>query len=74
MPHRVAQGLGRELLKDTVLRAFQASEIVESRAIVTHAKDETTQAFYQRFQFEPSPLNELHLYLLIKDIRGIFGG
>jgi hypothetical protein len=32
------------LLKDAVLRAFQASEIVGSRAIVTHAKDESARA------------------------------
>lgn len=67
------KGLGRGLLKDAVLRAFQSSELVGSRAIVTHAKDEAAKAFYQRFQFLPSPLNELHLYLLMKDIRSVFG-
>ncbi|MFN0167916.1 MAG: GNAT family N-acetyltransferase [Bryobacteraceae bacterium] len=67
------KGLGRGLLKDAVLRAYQASELVGSRAIVTHAKDEAAKAFYQRFQFTPSPINEFHLYLLMKDIRGIFG-
>jgi GNAT superfamily N-acetyltransferase len=67
------KGLGRGLLRDAVLRAFQASDLVGSRAIVTHAKDESAKAFYQRFSFVPSPLNEFHLYLLMKDIRGIFG-
>ena len=66
------KGLGRGLLKDAVLRAYQASDLVGSRAIVTHAKDETAKSFYQRFQFVPSPLNELHLYLLMKDIRGLW--
>lgn len=66
------KGLGRGLLKDAVLRSFQASEIVGSRAIVTHAKDVTAKAFYERFQFAPSPLNEFHLYLLMKDVRAIF--
>jgi GNAT superfamily N-acetyltransferase len=65
------KGLGRALLKDAVLRALQASELVGSRAIATHAKDETAKAFYQRFDFVPSPLDDLHLYLLIKDVRGI---
>ena len=41
--------------------------------IVTHAKDEAAKAFYQRFQFAPSPLNEMHLYLLMKDVRAEFG-
>ena len=63
------KGLGRGLLKDAVLRAYQASDLVGSRAIVTHAKDETAKAFYERFQFSPSPLNEFHLYLLMKDVR-----
>ena len=67
------KGLGRALLKNAVLRAYQASDLVGSRAIVTHAKDESAKAFYQRFSFVPSPLNEFHLYLLMKDIRGIFG-
>jgi predicted N-acetyltransferase YhbS len=67
------QGLGGGLLKDAVLRALQASDIVGSRAIVTHAKDESAKAFYQKFQFAPSPLNEFHLYLLMKDVRAIFG-
>lgn len=67
------KGLGRGLLKDAVVRAYQASELVGSRAIVTHAKDEGAKTFYQRFQFTPSPINEFHLYLLMKDIRGIFG-
>lgn len=67
------RGLGRGLLKDAVLRAFQASDLVGSRAIVTHAKDETAKAFYLRFEFAPSPLNEFHLYLLMKDVRAIFG-
>ncbi len=67
------QGLGRGLLKDALLRSFQASELVGSRAVVTHAKDQTAKEFYQHYQFDPSPLNEFHLYLLMKDIRSILG-
>jgi hypothetical protein len=44
------KGLGRGLLKDAVLRAFQASDLVGGRAIVTHAKDDS-KAFYKRFSF-----------------------
>lgn len=67
------KGLGRSLLKDALLRANQASELVGSRAVVTHAKDEVAKAFYERYQFDPSPLNTFHLYLLMKDIREVFG-
>jgi predicted N-acetyltransferase YhbS len=65
-------GLGRGLLKDAVLRAYQASDLVGSRAIVTHAKGEGAKSFYLKFQFAASPLNEFHLYLLMKDVRAIF--
>ncbi len=66
------KGLGKGLLKDALLRAYQASEMVGSRAVVTHAKDRAAKDFYQRFEFEPSPLNEYHLYLLMKDIGEVF--
>lgn len=65
------KGLGKALLKDALLRAYGASEIVGSRAVVTHAKDASAKAFYERFQFTPSPLDEMHLFLLMKDIRAV---
>ena len=68
------KGLGRGLLKDAVLRAYQVSELVGSRAIVTHAKDESAKMFYERFQFAQSPINEFHMYLLMKDVRALFVG
>jgi hypothetical protein len=45
---------------------------VGSGAIVTHAKDEAAKAFYRKFNFVPSPINDLHLYLPMKDVRAIF--
>jgi len=62
------KGLGAALLKDAILRAAQAADIVGCRALLVHAKDQAAQAFYRRFGFESSPVNELHLYLLMKDI------
>ncbi len=67
------QGLGKALLKDALLRASQASDMVGCRAILTHAKDESAKNFYSKFGFESSPVNELHLYLLMKDIKKIIG-
>ncbi len=63
------RGLGKALLKDAILRAFQASGIIGCRAILTHAKDEKAKAFYGKFGFEASPVHEFHLYLLMKDIK-----
>jgi GNAT superfamily N-acetyltransferase len=64
-----SKGLGAALLKDALLRAAQAGDIVGCRAVLVHAKDKAAQAFYQKFDFESSPINELHLYLLMKDIQ-----
>jgi GNAT superfamily N-acetyltransferase len=65
------KGLGKALLKDAILRAFQASDIIGSRAVFTQAKDEKAKAFYSRFGFEASPVHEFYLYLLMKDIKQI---
>jgi GNAT superfamily N-acetyltransferase len=67
------QGLGRSLLRDAILRSYQASELVGSRAILTHAKDDGARAFYIRYDFVPSPVNAMHLYLLMKDVGRIAG-
>ena len=63
------KGLGKALLKDALLRAAQAADIVGCRAVLVHAKDQAAQAFYRKFGFEPSPVDDLHLYLLMKDIH-----
>lgn len=63
------QGLGKGLLLDAFRRAVQASEIAGLRAFLVHAKDESAKAFYEKFDFDPSPENEFHLFLLISQIR-----
>jgi predicted N-acetyltransferase YhbS len=67
------KALGAGLLKDALLRAAQAADLIGCRAVLVHAKDEKAKAFYQRFGFEPSPIDELHLYLLVKDIKESLG-
>lgn len=37
------------------------------RALLVHALNEEARNFYLRYDFTPSPTDELHLYLLIKD-------
>jgi hypothetical protein len=37
-----------------------------------HAKDDEARAFYEHFDFQPSPTDPLHLFLLLKDIRALF--
>ena len=63
------QGIGKGLLKDAMLRTLQAADIAGIRALAVHAKDETARAFYEHFDFQPSPTDPLHLFLLLKDVR-----
>lgn len=62
------RGLGAALLKDALLRALQAAEIAGLRAMLVHAKDDSAKRFYEKFGFEPSPIDEYHLFLKLADI------
>ena len=66
------KGLGKGLLKDALLRTIQAAEIGGLRAVVVHAKDQPAKNFYQKYGFEASPIDPLHLFLLMKDLRNSF--
>jgi len=64
------KGLGRALVKDAFKRVAQAAEIVGIRALLIHAEDEQAAGFYMKIAgFERSPTDELHLLLLMKDLR-----
>jgi GNAT superfamily N-acetyltransferase len=63
------RGLGRALIKDALLRIAHAADIVGARAVLVHAIDEPAKSFYLHFDFEPSPIHELQLMLLMKDLR-----
>jgi hypothetical protein len=39
-----------------------------------YLRKEAARAFYTNFGFEPSPVNDLHLYLLMKDIQKTLKG
>lgn len=62
-------GIGTALLKDALLRMDQAADILGIRAVLVHAIDPSARKFYERFDFDPCPEDELHLMLLMKDIR-----
>jgi len=67
--HRKEQGrgLGAHLLRDAVTRTVEAASIVAVRALLVHALHEQARQFYLNFDFEPSPTDPLHLFLLLKD-------
>lgn len=66
-------GLGAALLHDALARTLQAADIAGIRALIVHAKDDDARRFYEHFDFDPSPTDPYHLYLLIKDLRDAAG-
>lgn len=63
------KGLGAALLKDALLRIEQAADIIGIRAVLVHAINEDARRFYKKYGFEESPIDDLHLMLLMKDLR-----
>ena len=64
-------GLGHALLKDALLRIAQAADIAGIRAVLVHAKDDAARNWYLNYDFEPSPTDPYHLFLLTKDLLAI---
>ncbi len=65
------KSLGAALLKDAMQRTLRAADIAGIRAFAVHAKDEQARAFYEHFDFVPSPTDPYHLFRLLKDIRSL---
>jgi GNAT superfamily N-acetyltransferase len=64
-------GVGRGLLKDALKRTAQAADLAGIRALLVHAKDADVRRWYERFNFEPSEIDPLSLFLLLKDLKKI---
>lgn len=64
------RGLGKALVKDALQRVASAGLEIGMRALLIHAESERARAFYEHIaEFEPSPTDPLHLFLLMKDLR-----
>ena len=63
------RGLGVSLLQDALLRTQQAADTVGIRAVLVHAIDAKARDFYLKFGFCPSPIDDMRLMLLMKDLR-----
>jgi len=61
--HR-GKGVGRELLRDALMRMAAASEQIGFRAVATHPLDADAEAFYCRFGFTAVPDSTPRLMLL----------
>jgi GNAT superfamily N-acetyltransferase len=65
------RGIGVGMLQDAIRRTLLIADQAGVRAMLTHPVDEDAERFYLRFGFEPSPVREQQLLLLLKDARRI---
>ena len=65
------KGLGKALLKDALLRTAQAADIAGIRCLLVHAKDDAARHWYESWEFEPSPTDPYHLFLMLKDLKSL---
>jgi GNAT superfamily N-acetyltransferase len=61
-------GFGQGLLRDAVLRTFQAAEIAGIRAILVHAISSDAQRFYEKHGFLRSPIDPMMLMIPLTDV------
>lgn len=59
---------GADLLREALLGAVAAGELIGARALLVDAISEQAKAFYLHFGFEPSPIHPMQL---LYDIRAI---
>lgn len=64
-------GLGAGLLQDVLARLLELSADIGCRGLLVHAESSDARDFYLHLvpEFETSPTDDLHLVLLMKDIR-----
>jgi predicted N-acetyltransferase YhbS len=66
------QGIGADLLRDTVLRCIQAAEIAGIRAILVNAISLNAKKFYERYGFISSPANPQTLMITVSEAAKFF--
>ena len=66
-----SRGLGAALLRDVVARTMAISDRIGCRGLLVHCESDSARSFSRHHvpEFEPSPTDDLHLVLLLKDIR-----
>lgn len=70
------RGLGAALLRDVFARMVELSTRIGCRGLLVHAESREARDFYVHLvpEFEASPTDDLHLVLLMKDIRRTLRG
>jgi GNAT superfamily N-acetyltransferase len=64
------RGLGAGMLQDVVARTAELGAEIGCRGLLVHAENSDVCDYYRHLipEFEPSPTDDLHLFLLMKDI------
>ncbi len=55
-------------MRDAFVRAANVAGEVGVRALHVHAKDGAAREFYAKFGFTPSPIDDAHMQIPIKDV------
>lgn len=69
--HHERRGVGAALLQDVFARVVELSTKIGCRGLLVHAESIEARDFYMHLvpEFESSPTDDLHLVLIMKDIR-----
>ena len=67
------RGLGQALLRNALLRTAQAADIAGIRCLLVHAKNDAARQWYESWEFEPSPTEPYHQFLILKDLKNLLG-
>ena len=63
------QNIGTGMLRDALLRTLKAADIAGIRALLVHALNERTAAFYRGRGFVAAPFDPLVLFLALDHVR-----
>lgn len=65
------RGLGAGLLRDVIARTYELGGEIGCRGLLVHAETPEAAGFYHHLvpELQTSPTDDLHLFLLMKDIR-----
>jgi len=69
------RGIGTGLLQDVLIRTLALGEEIGCRGLLVHTESPQARDFYAHLipEFESSPTDDLHLFLLMKSIRQTLG-
>lgn len=68
------QGLGAQLVRDAIEQTVRAADVIGLAALLVHTQTLTARAFWEHYDFLPSPTDSMHLMLPIKDARVLVHG